>query len=34
MPIESLKEFDYSFNQEFAEAIGLTIPEELQQYVG
>ena len=32
MPIESLTNFDYTINSEVAETIGLTIPEELQQY--
>lgn len=33
MPIEGASEFVYCINGDFAEAIGLTIPEDLQQYV-
>ncbi len=33
MPVESLTNFDYTINGETAEAIGITIPEDLQQYV-
>ena len=33
MPIESLTAFDYTINASVAEAIGVTIPEELRQYV-
>lgn len=33
MPIEGASEFVYCINGDFAEAIGMTIPEDLQQYV-
>lgn len=33
MPIEALKEFDYVINGAVAQEIGLTIPEDLKQYV-
>lgn len=33
MPVESLKEMDYTINKETAEKLGITIPENLQQYV-
>lgn len=33
MPIESATEFSYCINGDFAEAIGMTIPEDLQQYI-
>ncbi|MBP1544882.1 MAG: ABC transporter substrate-binding protein [Oscillospiraceae bacterium] len=33
MPIEGASEFVYCINGDFAEAIGMTVPEDLQQYV-
>jgi len=33
MPIESQKDFDFLINGDVAEEIGITIPEDLQQYV-
>ncbi|HWS29259.1 MAG TPA: ABC transporter substrate-binding protein [Clostridia bacterium] len=33
MPVESLKDFDFIINGSVAEAIGITIPEDLRQYV-
>jgi len=33
MPIESLTEFDYIVNGANAEALGITVPEDLQQYI-
>ena len=33
MPIEKATKFDYVINKEFAEAIGLEVPADLQQYV-
>ena len=33
MPVEGASEFVYTINGDFAEAIGITIPEDLQQYV-
>ncbi len=33
MPVESLKDFDFTINGNVAEAIGITIPDELKQYV-
>lgn len=33
MPIESAKKFDFAINGQVAKEIGLTIPEDLQQYV-
>lgn len=33
MPVESLKDMEYTINKEAVDALGITIPEDLQQYV-
>ena len=33
MPVESLKEFDFTINGNVADALGITIPEDLQQFI-
>lgn len=33
MPIEAASKFDYAINGAVAEELGITIPEDLQQYI-